>query len=131
MFNVKKLSGRKYDIVSQISTILGGSELSLKRKERQCTKQPSSLHTIFLKALKRQKKAFLNVMAAHHMMHDMYKTWKSESPVSFEIADLPQDLWCSVPELHPKTMLYFYILLITTISILESECVLSKTSYSL
>lgn len=42
-------------------------------------------------------------MVAHHIMNAMYKTWKSESPVSFEIADLPQDLWCSVPELHPKT----------------------------
>ena len=96
-----KLSGRKYDIVSQISTILGGSELSLIRKERQSTKQPSSLHTICLKALKRKKK--LNVMAAHHIMNAMYKTWKSESPMSFEIADLPQDLWCSVPELHAES----------------------------
>lgn len=33
----------------------------------------------------------------------MYDQWKSDSPVSFQIADLPNNLWCSVPEMHHKS----------------------------
>lgn len=36
-------------------------------------------------------------------MHDMYDQWKSDSPVSFQIAELPNNFWCSVPELHHKS----------------------------
>lgn len=98
-----KLSGRKHDIVSKLSTILCASELSIEPEKRQKLKNPNSLYCICLKKLKKQKKAFLNVIAAHHMMHDMYDQWKSDSPVSFQIAELPNNFWCSVPELHHKS----------------------------
>lgn len=52
------------------------------------------------KTLKRTKKAVLNVIVAHNMMHDMYEKWKLDSPVSFQISELPGNFWCSVPEMH-------------------------------